>query len=32
MQGILFNNGEYIYEIDGNISKEELVDVAQNIE
>ena len=32
MQGILFNNGEYIYEIDGNISKEELVDIAQNIE
>lgn len=32
MQGVLFNNGEYIYEIDGNISKEELVDIAQNIE
>ncbi len=32
MQGILFNNGEYIYETDGNISKEELVKIAQNIE
>lgn len=32
MQGILFNNGEYIYEIDGDISKEELVDIAQNVE
>ena len=32
MQGVLFNNGEYIYEIDGNISKEELVDIAQNVE
>lgn len=32
MHGLVFNNGEYIYEIDGNISKEELVDIAQNIE
>ncbi len=30
--GIIFNNGEYIFWISGNISKEELVKIAQNIE
>ena len=30
--GLLFNNSEYVYIVCGNISKEELVDIAQNIE
>ncbi len=30
--GIIFNNGKYIFSVDGNISKEELVKIAQNIE
>ena len=30
-KGIIFNNGEYIFMIDGNISKEELVKIAQNV-
>lgn len=30
--GIIFNNGEYIFWISGNIAKEELVKIAQNIE
>lgn len=30
--GIIFNNGEYIFMIDGNISKEELVKIAQNVQ
>lgn len=29
--GIIFNNGEYIFAVDGNISKEELVKIAQNV-
>ena len=29
---VIFNNGEYIYHISGNISKEELVKIAQNAE
>ncbi len=29
---VIFNNGEYIYHISGNISKEELVKIAQNTE
>ena len=29
---VIFNNGEYIYYIGGNISKEELVKIAQNVE
>ena len=29
--GLLFNNSEYIYIVSGNISKEELVKIAQNI-
>lgn len=29
---VIFNNGEYIYHISGNISKEELVKIAQNVE
>lgn len=32
IKGIIFNNGEYIYVVDGNIEKEELVRIAQNIE
>lgn len=28
---VIFNNGEYIYYIGGNISKEELVKIAQNV-
>lgn len=32
MKGILFNNGEYIFMISGNISKEELVKIAQNVQ
>lgn len=31
-QGLIFNNGEYIYVISGNIDKEELVNIAQNVE
>lgn len=30
--GIIFNNGEYIFMIDGNIPKEELVKIAQNVQ
>lgn len=30
--GIIFNDGEYIFWISGNLSKEELVKIAQNIE
>lgn len=30
--GIIFNNGEYIFAVDGNISKEELVKIAQNVQ
>ncbi len=30
--GIIFNNGKYIYSVDGNVGKEELVKIAQNIE
>lgn len=29
---VIFNNGEYIYYIGGNINKEELVKIAQNVE
>lgn len=29
--GIVFNNGEYMFAVDGNISKEELVKIAQNV-
>lgn len=31
-KGLLFNNGDYIFFIEGNIDKEELVKIAQNIE
>ena len=31
-KGIIFNNGEYIFGVSGNIEKEELVRIAQNIE
>ncbi|MCI6254178.1 DUF4367 domain-containing protein [Eubacterium coprostanoligenes] len=31
-KGIIFNNGEYIYIISGNIDKKGLVDIAQNVE
>lgn len=31
-KGIIFNNGEYIYIISGNIDKEKLINIAQNIE
>lgn len=31
-QGIIFNNGEHIFTITGNIEKEELVKIAQNVE
>lgn len=30
--GIIFNNGEYIFGVSGNIEKEELVRIAQNVE
>lgn len=30
--GIIFNNGEYIFVVSGNISKDELVRIAQNVE
>lgn len=30
--GIIFNNGKYIYSVDGNIGKDELVKIAQNID
>lgn len=30
--GIIFNNGEYIFSISGNLSKDELVKIAQNVE
>lgn len=32
MKGIIFNNGEYIFIINGNIDKKELVKIAQNVE
>lgn len=32
IEGIIFNNSEYIFVVNGNISKEELVKVAQNVE
>lgn len=32
LDGIIFNNSEYIFVVNGNISKEELVKVAQNVE
>lgn len=30
-KGIIFNDGEYIFMVDGNIPKEELVKIAQNV-
>lgn len=30
--GIIFNNGDYIFMVSGNIEKEELVKIAQNVE
>ena len=32
LSGIVFNNGNYIFLIEGNIGKEELVKIAQNVE
>ncbi len=32
LSGIIFNNGNYIFLIEGNIGKEELVKIAQNVE
>lgn len=32
LDGIIFNNSEYIFVVNGNISKEELVKIAQNVE
>lgn len=32
VNGIIFNDGNYIYKIDGHLDKEELVKIAQNIE
>lgn len=32
MNGVIFNNGEYIYTVSGRISKDEIIKVAQNIE
>lgn len=32
LKGIIFNNGEYMYIISGNIDKKELVKIAQNVE
>ncbi len=31
-KGIIFNNGEYIFIVSGNIDKKELVNIAQNVE
>lgn len=31
-KGIIFNDGNYIYIISGNIEKDELVKIAQNVE
>ena len=31
VSGILFNNGNYIFLLDGNIGKDELVKIAQNV-
>lgn len=31
VNGIIFNNGEYIFIVDGNICKDELVKIAQNV-
>ena len=31
-KGIIFNDGNYIYMIEGNIEKDELVQIAQNVE
>lgn len=30
--GIIFNNGKYIFSVNGNLSKEELVKIAQNVQ
>ena len=30
--GIIFNDGKYVFEVMGNIEKEELVKIAQNVE
>lgn len=32
LKGIIFNDGEYIFIINGNIDKKELVNIAQNVE
>ena len=32
VKGIIFNDGNYIYIIEGNIEKDELVKIAQNVE
>lgn len=32
LKGFIFNDGKYIYEINGNIDKNDLVQIAQNIE
>lgn len=32
LDGIIFNNSEYIFVVNGNISKEELVKITQNVE
>lgn len=32
VNGIIFNNGEYIYIISGNISKQEIVNIARSVE
>lgn len=32
VKGIIFNNGDYIFIVNGNISKNELVKIAQNVE
>ncbi len=31
-EGIIFNNGQYIYSVSGNIGKDELIKIAQNID
>ncbi|MBS7359117.1 MAG: DUF4367 domain-containing protein, partial [Oscillospiraceae bacterium] len=31
-KGVIFNNGKYIFTVSGNIPKDELIKVAQNVE
>lgn len=32
LNGVIFNNGKYIFIVNGNISKDDIVNIAQNAE